>query len=41
MGADRPMGDGWISVEQAALQGPGLESWLEPALTFHAAHGAE
>ena len=41
MGADRPMGDGWICVEQAALQGPGLESWLEPALTFHAAQGAE
>ena len=41
MGADRPMGDGWISIEQAALQGPGLESWLAPALTFHAAQGSK
>ena len=41
MGADRPMGDGWISIEQAALQGPGLDSWLEPALTFHATQGTE
>ena len=41
MGADRPMGEGWISIEQAALQGPGLESWLAPALTFHAAQGSK
>lgn len=41
MGADRPMGDGWISVEQAALPGAGLDAWLEPALSFHAAQGTK
>lgn len=41
MGADRPMGDGWISIEQAALRGPGLDAWLGPALSFHAAQGAK
>lgn len=41
MGADRPMGDGWISIEPTALEGPGLDAWLEPALSFHAAHGAK
>jgi TfoX/Sxy family transcriptional regulator of competence genes len=41
MGTDRPMGDGWISVEQAALQGAGLDAWLEPALSFHEAQDAK
>ena len=36
-----PMGDGWISIEQAALQGAGLDAWLEPALSFHTAQGAQ
>lgn len=39
MGADRPMGDGWISIEPAALHGPGLDTWLAHALSFHAAQG--
>lgn len=37
MGADRPMGDGWISIHATALQGPGLNTWLAHALSFHAA----
>lgn len=37
MGADRPMGDGWISIEPEALDGQGLHDWLEHALAFHAA----
>lgn len=37
MGAERPMGDGWISIDPAALQGPGLTAWLAHALSFHAA----
>lgn len=41
MGTDRPMGDGWISVEPAALEGTGLDSWLAPALSFHAAQGTK
>ena len=40
MGADRPMGEGWLSVDPAALAGPALDTWLEPALKFHAAQGA-
>ncbi|PWJ46898.1 TfoX N-terminal domain-containing protein [Quadrisphaera granulorum] len=39
MGADRPMGDGWISVDPSALEGSGLDTWLAPALSFHAAQG--
>lgn len=39
MGTGRPMGDGWISIDADALQGPGLDSWLAPALSFHSAHG--
>lgn len=37
MGTDRPMGDGWISIDPAALDGPGLDAWVEHALAFHAA----
>lgn len=39
MGADRPMGAGWITVEAAALEGQGLDAWLAEALAFHAAVG--
>lgn len=41
MGADRPMGDGWIKVDPSALEGPGLDTWLAPALAFHASQGAK
>lgn len=37
MGADRPMGPGWISVGPQALTGDGLRTWLDHALAFHAA----
>ncbi|SJN21284.1 hypothetical protein FM104_03065 [Microbacterium esteraromaticum] len=36
MGADRPMGAGWISVRSDVLEGPGLGEWLGRALAFHA-----
>ena len=41
MGADRPKGDGGFSIDQATLQGAGLDAWLEPALSFHTAQGAQ
>ena len=37
MGTDRPMGDGWISIDPEALDGSGLDTWLGHALAFHAA----
>lgn len=36
MGAGRPMGNGWISIDPAALRGSRLNTWLVPALSFHA-----
>lgn len=41
MGADRPMGAGWISVRAEALEGAGLGEWLERALAFHGAQGGD
>lgn len=35
------MGDGWINVDPLAIEGPGLDTWLAPALSFHAAQGAK
>jgi TfoX/Sxy family transcriptional regulator of competence genes len=40
MGTGRPMGDGWIR-SSGALEGTGLDSWLAPALSFHAAQGTK
>ena len=37
MGTDRPMGDGWISIDPESLDGSGLDTWLGHALAFHAA----
>lgn len=37
MGADRPMGRGWISIDAEALNGPELDAWLAHALSFPAA----
>ncbi|MDF9716319.1 TfoX/Sxy family protein [Nocardioides sp. ChNu-153] len=32
MGAGRSMGEGWIAVDDAAVAGDGLRSWLDAAL---------
>lgn len=40
MGADRPMGPGWLSVGPEGLEGSDLDAWLGHALSFHAAHGS-
>lgn len=39
MGADRPMGPGWIRVERPHLEtNDELSFWIRTALEFHAAH---
>lgn len=40
MGANRPMGPGWITVRADALDGDGLTRWLQSALAFHASQGS-
>lgn len=36
MGADRPMGHGWLEVDASALEDDdSLQTWLEVALGFH------
>ncbi|MTD16934.1 hypothetical protein GIS00_23650 [Nakamurella sp. YIM 132087] len=35
MGADRTMGPGWIEVSAAALDGPGLDTWVGRALQYN------
>lgn len=37
MGKDRSMGEGWITVDEAALESDAeLRSWMDVALDFHA-----
>lgn len=39
MGADRPMGPGWVTVDADHLQGDDLDRWIEHADRWHRNQG--